>query len=225
MNTTADLVAKVRERLDDVVEPFLVSTDRILDYLNWAQQTFCARTLYLSDASTFRFTIAPNQEWIDLDEQIIKIRRLVLSSEHIVHPLTSLEAEQGSITMDYGLQTTTNWRAAVGTPRFLITDLEPRRGRLFPLPVVAATGVIECFRYPELMTLTDDPEVEFRWHPVLVAGAAMQVFKGTDYELRNQREAEAAEIQFERGLAEATVAIERDRRGPGVVRFNRQGVW
>lgn len=225
MNTTADLVAKVRERLDDVIEPFLVSTDRILDYLNWSQQTFCARTLYLSDASSFRVTITPDQEWVDLDEQIIKIRRLILSSGQIVHPLTRLEAELGAITSDYGPRFVANWRSAAGTPRYLITDLEPRRGRLYPIPVAAATGVIECFRYPELLTLTDDPEVEFRWHPVLIAGAVMQVFRGTDYEVPNPRDAQAAEIEFERGLAEATIAIERERRGPGVVRYNRQGLW
>jgi len=225
MQTTTALIQQVRYKLDDVVVPYLVSDAQIIEQLNWAQTTFAERTLCLSDSTNFPFSYTPGTEWLDLDEQILKIRFLVRADGSLIKPVSRAEIDHGFVTSDYGLRAIENWRTLTGRPVYAVTDLETYRVRLVPTPNVAESGYIECYRFPTSLDTSTDPEIPPRWHALLVDGAVMQLYRLQDVELYNPQESETWEMRWERGLAEALAALERSQRGSGVTRFNSTGVW
>lgn len=223
MVTTQQLLTRVREKLNDIVEPFLFSDGKIYDALSRAQRDFVERTLCLQ--RVFELQLLEGISEYPLDEYTMKVRRISDENGYVIQPRTVSEMDLGFVTRDYGQMTVMNWRAMTGQPRYAVTDLVDRRLFFVPTPATDVKVSVEAYVYPEDLSETTEPEIPVRWVDELLAGALMNLFRLHDMELYDPREAEAWEKRWEVALFRAVGFVERDQRGSSAGRFNRNGVW
>lgn len=182
---TVDLVIAVREKLDDLVEPYLISDLDMLDALNRAQKEF-VRSTY----STFIDNIAPITDaspWADIPANVLVVRSVIHNNKQL-RVVTTHEMDFGYFrtTGDMTSARWTGWRAETGTPRFAITDMGPRQLRLVPRPDAAAVSsdpniILEGFGIPDPMDLISvNPNVPMQYEEDLALGALFHIYSNQD---------------------------------------------
>jgi len=163
--TPEDVVELFRLTVDDTDEADpLWNTLEVYHYLDESQKQFARKTDYFSDASTAEIAqvaITADDPWVALDPRVTKIRiAQLLSTGHKVTPVTFAQMEDQPNTIDtygspFNFTTTYRWQQAVGTPRFLVTDMEQNKGRLASIPVIDDTLELQVYRLP-LKDITED---------------------------------------------------------------------
>lgn len=224
--TTAKIVALIRITLDDTVEPYLVTDEEIYAALDDVQFEFAERTLCLTDAENFTIDVVADDPWYVLDERIIKVREGYLATaKTVVEVITSTELEGTTLADDYG-NSPSNWRASTGTPWAMVTDIAQGSVRLVPQPVTTDTIELTAYVYPTKITLAAlSLSIPDRWRQHLVAGALSRLYLSQDTETYDPKAANTWLSKWENSVLKAIGTIERNTRGPGVVRMSRNSVW
>jgi len=213
----------IRQRLDDRVEPYMVSDDAILHEINRVRREFAAELLPLSTTQSLFYSA--NNPLVLAPENLIKVRDLWASNLNKVQ-ITTLVELLPLLTDDYGLQIAANWMALTGMPRYAITDFQTGYFRLVPTPIEAGTLTLLGYVYPEDLELSDaDDEFLPRWQDHFHESVLATLFHSHDYELENPQMAQQWAAKWQETLFKARSEIERNTRGPGTVRFNSRGVW
>jgi hypothetical protein len=173
--TPDELLNLFRLETDDVAEPYLWSDLEFFTYLNEAQDTFVRRIGGIPDSSSpiTKITYNANDEFIKYDERIMRIKS-AKDSQNRRLTLANIDAFEGtSQDDDYGF----TFAGGVGLDdgrtgpvRYLLTDLEEDKIRLYPLP--DADGFIRLYVYRRpLYTVTDGDSLlevpDFRRHCLL----------------------------------------------------------
>lgn len=209
--TTAELLAAIRIRLDDTITPDLVSTSTILEQASLAQVEFARATLVLYGVSTG--TITAGSPWLTLPSNVFVVKTVLLNNNQL-RPITISELDFGYYTFNNVENSGrfSNWRAAVGTPRFVVTDAYATKVMLVPTPIANATATVEGYTTPANLVLASvgppavtavNPEIPEVYHEVLMAGALFRLYSLFDSDTFNINQAQIYSTQWYQGLVEA----------------------
>ena len=211
---TADLVMLVREKMDDLVEPYLTSDLMILDALNRAQKEF-TRSTYSTyvEAPT---TVIADDPWITLPEELLIVKAATYNKKQI-RVITMHELDigyfRGEATMPMTSTRWTDWRNLTGVPRFLITDVGPGRLRLVPTPDAATvitdtTVLLEGYGIPAPMEINGaDPNVPLQYVEDLSLGALFHLYNNQDTDLFNGGQSQMYFQLWRNLISDAQVAL------------------
>jgi hypothetical protein len=145
---TAELLAALREKLDDETAPHLWPDKTLVRYLNNAVREACLRARLLKDdetscAALCRLPVVVGQAYVKYPAEILVVRDGRLASGSC-EKLWALTAE----SMDRhrpGWQSTAN---SPSTPEVMVTDLAQKTLRLVPTPAVDDTLYLRVWRVP-----------------------------------------------------------------------------
>lgn len=205
--TTQELIAAIRVRLDDQVVPYLVPTATILEQLSLTQTEFARSTLALFSVATGTITAA--NPWLTLPTDMFLVKVVILNGLQL-RAVTSSELDFGYYTFNnvenegsFG-----NWRAATGTPKFIVVDMYADRVRLVPTPISSATASVEGFIVPpdvfyDGVATTVNPQIPEVYHEVLMAGTLLRLYMLFDADILNPSKAQLYAAQWQQGLVEA----------------------
>lgn len=209
--TTQELIAAIRVRLDDEIVPYLVSTATILEQLSLTQIEFARSTLALFSVATGSITAA--NPWLTLPTNMFLVKVVILNGLQL-RAVTSSELDFGYYTFG-GTENSgrfDNWRAATGTPKFVVVDMYSDRVRLVPTPVSDATVSVEGFVIPPDVFFDEtpgsvvpavNPQIPEAYHEVLMAGTLLRLYMLFEVEILNPSKAQLYAAQWQQGLIEA----------------------
>lgn len=216
--TVEELIRRVRIRLSDTAEPYLVSDEDLLAFLDEGQREACERGLVLFDTDTpavCLIDVVAGTASYALDPSILAITRANIGD--IALPLTPV------YKLDTVQQLSDTLRAT-GTPRFFF-ELN-NTINLIPTPDADDTLRLKCYRYP-LTPITDTGstlEVAPKHHQALIHYVCHQAYSLMDGELFDKDAAEKELALFESRFGRSRTANElrswREFDRPSRVRFN-----
>jgi hypothetical protein len=209
--TSAELVAALRVRLDDEVEPYLVPTETVLEQASLTQTEFARLTLVLYDVADAAVTAS--DPWLTLPDNFFVLKTVVLNGLQL-RPVSLSELDFGYYTFNNTENSDrfANWRSASGTPKFVVTDTYPNKVRLVPYPTANATASVEGYVVPPALVLADagppevtavDPQIPELYHELLIAGTLLRIYTLFDSDTFNATKAGLYQTQWYQGLAEA----------------------
>jgi len=187
---TQNLIDRVKLRLDDKIAPRVFGDADILIALNDAQNEFALRTLSIF-SGTESVAVTDGSPWAVLPAGTCWVLAAWLDPAAPLRLVTQHELEYGYFEVN-GIEASarhSGWRAATGTPAFLVTDLGPHTVRLVPEPTADDLLYIERYKLPTTMTTAVDPEIAEQYHPDLVIGALAYLFAVPDQETSDKQEA------------------------------------
>lgn len=211
----AKLLELFRLETDDISEPYLWSDFEFFIYLDDAQKTFVRRTGGISDSSSAitRIPFRINDTLIKFDERILRItqakddqnRKIVVRNIDNFEDSPYLDDDYGNM-VNAGLDD-----GRTGPLRYIITDMEQNKLRLYPLPDTAGTLQLYVRRLP-LDDIEDEDstfEIHSQHHLALLNWVKYLAFMKQDVETFNQSKAEDFRIAFEA----YAVAAAREKSG------------
>lgn len=199
--TSAELLAAVRVRFDDVTPPYFASDATILEQASLAQVEFARATLALYDVVSE--TITGNDPWLTLPSNFFVLKTVILNGKQL-RPITVSELDFGYFT--FAVENSnrfSDWREAKGTPKFVITDMYPDKVRLVPYLATNATVSMEGYVAPSALTLGVDPQIPEVYHELLVVGTLLRLNSQTDVDTFNPAKILLYSTQWYQGIAEA----------------------
>ncbi|KJU83827.1 hypothetical protein MBAV_003987 [Candidatus Magnetobacterium bavaricum] len=181
--TVKDILQRTRQLLTDNIPPYLWSDAELVDYLNDAINELLIQTRLLIDSATpdiCRIDVSANVNAYALDKRVIALKRVV---------------SQGTgtllvrVTQPYMDALNANWEQTTGSPRNYLLDATSGYLTLYPTPDKSDTLRLTVYRLPinELTPTAQDlePEVNYRYHPRLIAGILCRAYEKTDTETFN----------------------------------------
>lgn len=209
--TSAELIAALRVRLDDEVEPYLVSTATLLEQASLTQTEFARVTLVLYGVESVAITA--DDPWLTLPSNFFVVKTAVFGGKQL-RPITLSELDFGYYTFNDFENTTRfgDWREASGTPKFLVTDTYPNKLRLVPYPKINGTVSVEGYVVPADLAIYDvgppevlavDPKIPELYDELLIAGTLLRVYSLFDSDTFNMTRAQLYNAQWYQGLVEA----------------------
>lgn len=209
--TTQELIAAIRVRLSDETAPPKVTTATILEQLSFTQVEFARLTLVLFDENTA--SITANSPWLTLAGDMFLVKTVILAGKQL-RPVTSSELDFGYYSFN-NIENSSrfgDWRAAVGTPKFIVTDMYADRVRLVPIPDSNSTVSVEGYIVPPDVFFDEtpgsttppvNPLIPELYHEVLLAGTLLRLYMLFEVEILNPSKAQIYAVQWQQGLAEA----------------------
>lgn len=207
--TSAELIAAVRIRFDDMVTPYLVSDATILAQATLAESEFAKSTLALYDVVTE--AVSAGDLWLEMPSNMFVVKTVVLNGNQL-RPITTSELDFGYFTFSNreNSQRFANWRAATGTPKFVVVDMYSDQVRFVPYPSADCTVSIEGYITSASLTLPTgtppvgvDPQIPEAYHELLVIGTLFRLNMQTDIDTFNQGKAQLYSTVWYQGIAEA----------------------
>lgn len=196
--TLAQLEEDCREELDDAVEPYLWSSERLRKLLNEAVAEANLRARLIVDNATpevCRIALKAGQAEYPLHPSIIVIRRAVLESE----PGARLVRTKTHVLDDCQ----PGWRDSRGNPKYVVREVR-NQVIVSPVPQQDDVLLLSVWRNPletEVMESDgDDPTdmgIEPIWHGYLVHWACYRALTKTDAETETPHGAAHHLQQFE----------------------------
>ena len=192
----SELIALVRERVDDKVEPYLVSDAQMIQFANTAQREACERGAVLFDSSTTgvcSYSVDAGAGTVILDPSILTILRAQYDGTDLVripaHGYAQLRARLRSASTPWG------YLDIGGVLHF------------YPPPQDAGTLTLEVYRYPlaDLESTDDEPEIPARDHVYLAHWMTWEAASLWD---------EAGDGVYDPELAKRELALFERRFGP-----------
>lgn len=221
---TVELIALVRDKIDDRIEPYLISDDHIIHSLNDAQREFASRTLCCSRADV-PIMIEEEQPFSFLDPSIIRLRSIRLPRGNVVRPIALSDLLEGVWVSDYGLKVVGDWEESRGLPVYAVTDMQEGAVRWVPKPIETGRGTCSAYVYPEPMSFYEGPGVPEPWHSSLANGAVVRLRRSREAVKLDLQGLERWEMIWAKDLIYAYGDTQRNTRGAPTARFNRRGVW
>ena len=197
-----ELIAAVRIRLDDNPLPVRVSDETILEQASFTQVEFARTTLVLYDVVTS--SITAGDPWLSLPSNFCVLKTILLNGAQL-RPVTLSEMDFGYYTLTTTENTGrfANWRAATGTPKFVIVDTHPDKVRLVPYPNANGTVSLEGYVVPPDITSTVNPLIPEMYDEVLVSGTLLRLYSLFDVDIFDSSKARVYGTQWYQGLTEA----------------------
>lgn len=193
----------------------LWSNFQLITYLNQVQEEFAIRTFCFMDSTNFIPEVTEADPWIDIDERILRVERAELVSKNLLLDLKSIEEFQTSIRPG-------TWETKTGTPKYLITDIETNKYRLFPIPVEDDTVKLTVRRLPfnVINELNDELEIPRRYHFGLISGLKLYAYANPKaVSLGYGSLLPYEQTKWEDVLLRATKDYNVKVRGPGKTRY------
>ena len=126
-----------------------------------------------------------NSAWVILPARLLYVKTLIVNDLQ-VRPVSTHELDYGYFTLD-GVEAMnfSNWRAATGTPKFAVIDMESDKARLVPAPTTSINVTVEGYTLPLPMVLVDDPvpSIPQVYHKELVVGGLAEIYTTQDVEI------------------------------------------
>ncbi|MGH8117638.1 MAG: hypothetical protein ACREP0_05140 [Rhodanobacteraceae bacterium] len=145
---TRELLAALREMLDDTTQPYLWPDESLVRRLNNAVREACLRARLLKDDETScpnlcRLQVRAGDPYVRYAPQILVVRRGRLRGAHR-NKLWALTAE----SMDRYRPDWQDWGATPAHPAFMVMDLTQKTLRLVPTPAADDTLYLRAWRMP-----------------------------------------------------------------------------
>lgn len=201
--TTTELVAAIRTRFDDLVTPYLVPTATIEEQLSLTQTEFARATLVLYAVASA--TITSGDPWLVLPSNFFVLKTVVLNDVQL-RPITLSEMDFGYYMLNGNENSSRfdNWRAATGTPKFVIVDMYADKVRLVPYPDSDDTVTLEGYKVPaNVVSDSVDPEIPEMYHELLIAGTLFRLYTMFDVDVFEPTKIQVYATQWTQGIIEA----------------------
>jgi hypothetical protein len=210
--TPAELLDLLRFEVSDQEEDFLWATPTLYGYIDEAQKQFCRQTYGIEDARGFKLTVTAAKIWYDLDPLILQVRSAWDATTGAPVPLMAVERMP-----TYGYR----FDGSTGAPKALITGMEKRTLRLYPVPVAAATINLSTFRLPETIssTGTGEFEIDEQHHRHLMLWAKHRCYGVQDSEVYDKKKSMEFKQQFDAYCFTAKTEQDRMNRPVGTVSY------
>lgn len=192
MATTPELVAMLRELLDDEAMPYLWHTSYLVKAISQGEEQACRRAYLLIDqdtASVCNISLVVSQASYALHSKILQVRRVYVGSNDV--PLTQYVRDE----IDREVP---GWRSAYGTPEAYIIET---KGEItfYPTPQSADVASMHVARLP-LASLrfvaSSAPEIPEMHHEDLLLWGQHRAYMRNDSETQNMDLASFYETQF-----------------------------
>lgn len=205
-----DIVAEARSIADDMKQPFLWTTERLLSAANRAVHMAARGALLLRDTGSddvCLYDISTDGEPILLDKRVVRVERAKIVGETAVLDLKTV----ADLDMECP-----GWESlSAGMPRVVVTDYTPGYLLLSPKSDVARQMRLTVYRTPlkSVLGLEDEPEFPDRGgnHFKLVYWVLSEMYRVNDSELENEALAEKYESTFYDAFGISTPRGERVR--------------
>lgn len=209
---TSDLVMVAREKLDDLVAPYLVSDADMVKALNRAQKEF-VRATYSTFVENTAALVA-DDPWVDVPANVLIVRSVIHNNLQL-RVVTTHEMDFGYFRTTGQMTSSrwTNWRAETGTPRFAITDMGPGKIRLVPKPDATAAAadpnmIVEGYGVPDPMDLVSvDPNVPIQYVEDLSLGALFYIYSNQDTDVFDTNQAQLNYQLWNNVIRDAQMAL------------------
>lgn len=202
--TLAEIIAQTRLRTFDTVEPYLFSDAEIIEFANDAQNEACRRARLIVDSTTkavCSISLSAAKKVYDLDARVIFIRRAKVAGE--AYPLRRMSyRDLDRIAPD--------WQDEAGTPKAYVPDMDTGKLRPYPSPDAIATVALTVVRLPlvEMADMTDEPEINQRWHKSLINWILFRAYSKPDTDLQDPKRAQDGLALFEQEFGKKSTAID-----------------
>jgi len=210
--TPAELLALLRFEVSDEEADYLWSSVNLFGYIDEAQKQFCRQTHGIEDSRSFKLTVSAAKVWYDLDPAILQVR-------------SAWDATTGApvLVMAVERMPTYGYRfdGSTGTPKALITGMEKRTLRLYPVPTASATINLSTFRLPETITSTGTGEFEIdeQHHRHLLLWVKHRCYGVQDSEVYDKKKSSEFKQQFDAYCFDAKNEQDRMNRPVGTVAY------
>ena len=192
----------------------LWSNFQLIQYLNQAVNEFASKTYCLKDYTNFNLEVEADNQFIDLDNRILKVEHAELVSTNRVLKVITLE----EFVTKYG----PTWTTRIGTPQVLISDIEYDKLVLWPIPESDDTIKLTVRRIPleDLDQMDDTPEIPSQYHYGLLHYMKFQAFSSPKAVLSGLMNLAGMErANWEEFLLRAIRDFKTKTRGPSVTRY------
>jgi hypothetical protein len=196
-----ELLDLFRLETDDLAEPYLWSDQEFITYLNDAQDTLVRRTGGLSDSSSpiTKITFKTNDVLIKYDERILRIKSAKDDQNRRI-TVRNIDNFEQDMSDDYGNMTNAGLDdGRTGPVRYLITDVEEDKIRLYPLP--EADGFLHLYvsrrPYHEITNIDSPLEIKGQHHLALLYWVKYKAYLKQDVETFDQAKATEMRAFFE----------------------------
>lgn len=206
--TRAEMLAELREVIDDTVVPYAWSDVRLLAYLAEGQDKFCEDTGYFRDASSHNLTLVAGTSSYAIPDRVIQVMDVMDGSTRLGK---FEEADRGEA------QTPLHSVADIaqsGRPCAWQTDRETGSITLYPTPSADTAGEIFSLRVWRYSTdaLNDtgaEPEIPARFQRACVEWAAFKAFTHHDQEKQDKIKASDHLVEYRMYVSDGVVALRR----------------
>lgn len=142
----SEILNRIRTRyLDDTLASSddsnaLWSDEEIYDAIDEAHKAFAIDTRLLRDsrtASVTQLTVTEDDEWADLSDKVIEIKKASLNSSGAHLSIIDYQRlDNGYLNIDdyFNFTSTANWENDEGTPQAIIINLQHNAVRVYPIP-------------------------------------------------------------------------------------------
>lgn len=191
--TVEELELFFRTQFDDAVEPYLVSSEDFLEYLNEAQAEACIRAKLLFDRTSdfCNIPVSTDVQSYEIDEIIYAIvEAFVTDSSDRVTPVLIVDR----IELD---RLCPDWRQETGLAKYLIQYDD--HIEISPKPTEDTTLNVECYLLPiELLTDSDIPQISKVNHRRLLHWVKYRAYDTQDSDVADKSKALEELAMFER---------------------------
>ncbi len=216
----AELLELFRLETDDISEPFLWSDAEFFIYLSDAQDTFTRRIGGIADSSSSitKITFKINDTFVKYDERILRIKSAMDDQNRKITLRNSDNFEDNpGMSDDYGSMVNAGLDdGRTGPLRYLVTDIEEDKIRLYPLPDKAGFIRLYVYRQPLNRIVNADSilEIQSHHHLALLDWVKYKAFMKQDVETFDQVKAEDMRATFEiyASIATREKATREDRK-------------
>lgn len=193
MATTLELIAWLREQLDDEVNPYLWTNSYLLRGLNEAEVQACRRAYLIIDkdtASVCALTLSASTATFAIHSKILQVRRLTIGSSDV--PLTQTTRQE----LDEEIPA---WWSVYGLPVKYVLDTVDNTVTFYPFPQSATTASMIVARLPlKSLTLAGSsiPEINPLYHHDLLIWGRREAYLKHDSDTYNPELAKVFEDEF-----------------------------
>ena len=194
--TAAEILTRVRHRLDDSVTPDRWSDGELLNYLNESVEEVCEEARAIRDSATSAVCEVTTVDGTRVYTLHAKILDIILVEYYDTTYKPLKKTTEKELTMNLG----PNWKSTEGEPsHYYINDLTELG--LYPKPDTEAAGntvYLTVYRQPLAdLGMDDSPEFKAIWHKLLYPGIKAKAYTKTDAETYNPARADAEQKIFE----------------------------
>lgn len=210
MTVYSDLIASIRDRLDDIAQPYLWSDTELAGYLNEAQREACVRAKLIRDRVTpavVEISLTDSDVWYPLHQKIIQVDAAFYNGVRLYE------------MPEDGIEDTTT----TGTPTYYVVD--GQNIRVYPLNTVAADLTLVAFRLPLAnIDAGHDPEIPEEHYYRLIDWAVRCAYLKRDSDAYDENRAATHESLFEKSFGkreDANVRRKHNELRLNTVAFNQ----
>jgi len=195
---TADLLAKFRQRVDDLEEPYLWSDEEVYGYMDESQKEFCRATDGIPDATTAAvvdISVVAGDTYLPLHPSILKIRGATrVDNSRLVEVVNYEDLAPGRRDYNGYDYTSLTYMGSPGPVCALVIGEEYNKCRVWPQSNEDMTIKLLVYRLP-LKDILDEQPLEIRpeYHYNLLYWMLRNAYLKQDADTSDARRSQEAE--------------------------------